>query len=375
MASVHHVIVFEGGEAKDDARRYNAPNFDSGSNIGTDDEPRRAAVLVDGSLTFSAVAAAQDGSVVPVAFEFEVDDPVLASVEEVSENTAMVTGVRRGNTKVIAKAADRGIKIEIPLSIHNAVKGIIIATEDATTVNKGTPVSIMAMAYDAKRDGTTVPATANEVMGVSFNWTTTNASVATVDTEDSNSMPTIKTHAAGSAKIQAYIGDVKSNEISITVFTAEQPERQLIVSTANAPFMRYFDNDINDDGTADDSDLTATSDTTETTPATIAITVTLQHKVLDTTTGSATLGQLVWRAVGAGLSVDVSSSDTTVLTVPEMLTTNAEGQVVLTINGGAAVTGQGNALKAGSAFVTFDETYSGPKRAEVTFTAKAGSGG
>ncbi|MYK99326.1 MAG: hypothetical protein F4014_11130 [Gemmatimonadetes bacterium] len=193
--------------------------------------------------------------------------------------------------------------------------------------------------------------------------------------DKNNAMPTIKTHAAGTAKITASIGDVKSNEITINVFTVEEPERQLIVSTANAPFMRYFDNDINDDGTADDSDLTATADTTDTAPATIVITVTLQHRVLDTTAGSPTLGQLVWRAVGAGLTVDVSSSDAMVLTVPGMLTTDASGQVALTINGGAAVTGQGNALAAGTAFVTFDEDYSAPKRAQVTFTAKAGSGG
>ena len=372
LAAVHHIIVFQGTESKDDARRYDASSSYDNSHENVGD--RKAAVLVDGTLTFSAVAAAQDGSVIPVIFSFEIDDPILASVEDDGMGTATVSGLRRGNTKIIVKAADRGVKLEIPLAVHNVVKGIVIAAESATTVNKGTPVSISAIAYDAKQTDD-AGAEGNPVDGVTFGWTTSNADVATVDTEDSNSMPTIKTHAAGSAKIQAKIGDVKSNEISITVFTAEEPERQLIVSTANAPFMRYFDNDINDDGTADDSDLTATADTTDTSPATIVITVTLQHKVLDSTTGSPTLGQLVWRAVGAGLTVDVSSSDATVLTVPEMLTTDANGQVTLTINGGAAVTGQGNALSAGSAFVTFDEAYSGPRRAEVKFTAKAGSGG
>ncbi len=372
LAAVHHVIVFEGGEKKDDARRYNAPLFDddSGKNI------RGTAVLVDGSLTFSAVAAAQDGSVIPVEFTFEVDDPVLASAEMAGPNTATITGLRRGDTKVIAKSADRGIKVSIALAVHNEVKGIVISTEDATTVNKGTEIMVSAQAYDAKQTDDE-GAEGNPVSGVMFAWTTTNASVATVDTDDSNSMPTIKTHGAGSAKIQAKIGDVKSNEISITVFTAEAPERRLIVSTANAPFEKYLDNDANDDGTADDAVLSATADTTDNTESNITITVTLQHRVLDTTAASPTLGQLVWRAVddAAALTIDVSSTDEAVLTVPATLTTGSGGAASVTLNAGTAVAGQGNVLKAGTAFITFDEDFSDPKRARVDIKAKAGSGG
>ena len=253
-------------------------------------------------------------------FSWEVDDPVLASVEENDDGSgATIMGARRGNTKIILKAADRGIKIEIPLRVQNEVKGIVLRNDmedegakgSDVTVNKGTNPQVTATAYDAKNeeDGTNE---GNAVSGVKFTWTTSNSSVATVDTEDSNVSPIIKTHAAGSAEIQAKIGDVKSNKIKVTVFTTEEPERRLIVSTANAPFTRYYDTDLNDDQTADDPILSASADTTDNTEANITITVTLQHRVLDTTATSDTFGELVWRVVAddAALDIAVSSSDT-----------------------------------------------------------------
>ncbi|MCY3554768.1 MAG: hypothetical protein OXH56_05545, partial [Gemmatimonadetes bacterium] len=385
LAAVHHVVVFEGTEAKKDARKFFANQSFSGTE-GNGEEIRDAAVLVDGTLTFSAVAAAQDGSVVPVMFSAELDDPVLGMVDEVSPGTWTVTGVRRGSTKFIVKAADRGIKIEIPLHVHNVVKGIVIMTTDETfaeTVNKGTPVEIAATAYDAASGDDKTTNSGNEVSGVTFDWSSSNTSVATVDAKN-NAMPTIKTHAAGTAKITASIGDVKSNEITINVFTVEEPERRLIVSTANAPFMRYLDNDANDDGTADDTVITATADTTDNTASDIVITVAVQHRVLDATAGSPTLGQLVWRNVGdaAAIQVGVASSNTDVLAIvgPATVTTGTGGTISLTISAGNATdsatnSSQGNAKAVGMSFVTFSETFSASKRAQVTFTEKAGSGG
>ena len=385
LAAVHHVVVFEGTEAKKDARKYYANQSFSGTD-GNGEKIRDAAVLVDGTLTFSAVAAAQDGSVVPVEFTAELDDPVLGMVDETSAGTWMVTGVRRGSTKLIVKAADRGIKIEIPLHVHNVVKGIVIMTSDETfaeTVNKGTSVMVEATAYDAASGDDKTTNSGNEVSGVTFDWSSSNTSVATVDAKN-NAMPTIKTHAAGSAKITASIGDVKSNEITITVFTVEEPERRLIVSTANAPFTRYFDNDANNDDTTDDPVLTASADTSAAGPDNITITVAVQHRVLDATTGSPTLGQLVWRNVGdtAAIQVGVASSNADVLAIvgPATVTTGAGGTISLAISAGnttdsADAASQGNAKAAGMSFVTFSETFSASKRAQVTFKAKAGSGG
>ena len=233
LASVHHVIVFEGGEKKDDARRYNAPDFDddSGSNI------RATGVLVEGSQVFSAVAAASDGSVLPVEFMFEIDDPILATVEATgTPNSAMVTGVRRGDTKLIVKAPERGIKVQIAVSIHNAVQGIVITPATVDAVEKGDPVDLMATAYDKKSGDDKTTNDGNPVPGVTFSWASSNPAVATVDTDDSNSMPTIKTHAAGKAKIQASIGDVKSNEVEIEVYGVDTPSRRIVVDTANQPY-------------------------------------------------------------------------------------------------------------------------------------------
>ena len=386
LAAVHHVVVFEGTEAKKDARKYYSNQSFSGTE-GNGEKIRDAAVLVDGTLTFSAVAAAQDGSIVPVMFSAELDDPVLGMVDEASPGTWTVTGVRRGSTKFIVKAADRGIKIEIPLHVHNVVKGIVIMTSDETfaeTVNKGTPVEIAATAYDAASGDDKTTNSGNPVSGVTFDWSSSNTSVATVDAKN-NAMPTIKTHGAGTAKITASIGDVKSNEITITVFTVEEPERRLIVSTANAPFTRWLDNDADDNGTADDAVITASADTTDNTASSIVITVAVQHRVLDATAGSPTLGQLVWRNVddAAAIQVGVASSNTDVLEIvgPATVTTGAGGTITLTASlanttDSDANASQGNLKEAvGVSFVTFSETFSAPKRAQVTIMAKGGSGG
>ena len=230
LAAVHHIIVFQGGEEKKDARRWNAPSFDA----DTADRLRTATVLVEGTLEFSAVAAASDGSIVPVVFTWEIDDPILASVEETGPGAAMVTGDRRGTTELFVRS-DRGHKLTIEISVHNAVKGIVLErTSAAGAVEKGDPVMITAVAYDKASGDDKTTNDGNPVPGVSFSWSSSNTSVATVDAKD-NDMPTIKTHAAGSAKIQATIGDVKSNEITIDVYDVESPSRRIVVDTASFP--------------------------------------------------------------------------------------------------------------------------------------------
>ena len=232
LAAVHHIIVFQGGEEKKDARRWNAPNFDADSA----DRLRTATVLVDGTLEFSAVAAASDGSIVPVVFSWEIDDPILATVEETGPGAAMVTGDRRGTTELFVRS-DRGHKLTIEISVHNAVKGIVLErTSAAGAVQKGDPVMITAVAYDKASGDDKTTNDGNPVPGVSFSWSSSNTAVATVDAKDSNDMPTIKTHAAGKAKIQASIGDVKSNEIEVEVYDVESPDRRIVVDTSNQPY-------------------------------------------------------------------------------------------------------------------------------------------
>ena len=299
LAAVHHVVVFEGNEKKEDARKFFASKDFKGDADDADDKIRDANVLKDGTLTFSAVALAQDGSIVPVMFTAEVDDPVVASVEEVEAGEWTVTGDRGGNsTKFIVKATDRGIKIEIPLGVHNAVKGIVIETDETFPVQKGTDVMIMATALDAKqtddegKEGT-------PVSGVTFTWTTSNSSVATIDADSPNDMPTIKTHKSGKAKIQAKIGDVKSNEIEVEVFDIETPQRRLRV-VFNTPH----------EATVTTADDTTTADTNETVlDADITVNVRLQEY------GTNNAGEAAWVNVDSEINVDFDSIDTDVLTL------------------------------------------------------------
>ena len=230
LATVHHVVVFEGGEAKKDARMFYASDDFKGDGDRAENI-RDATVLVDGTLTFNAVAAAQDGSIIPVEFMWEIDDPIVASVEEAEAGSVTVKGTRRTDeTKIILKAPERGIKIEIRLSVHNEVKGIVIKPVTLGDIEKGESVELTATAYDKASGDDKTNNDGNPVPGVTFSWTSSNTNVATVDTDDSNMMPTIKTHAVGSAEIQASIGDVKSNKVKITVFSVETVQRRLWVT-------------------------------------------------------------------------------------------------------------------------------------------------
>ena len=131
---------------------------------------------------------------------------------------------------------DRGHKLTIALSVHNEVKGIVITPATVDAVEDGTDIDLMATAYDKASGDDKTTNDGNPIPGVSFSWSSSNTAVATVDTDNSNSMPTIKTHAAGKAKIQARIGDVKSNEVEIEVFSVDSPSRRIVVDTANQPY-------------------------------------------------------------------------------------------------------------------------------------------
>ena len=333
LAAVHHVVVFEGGEAKKDARTFtNASDFKSGDNH------RAARMLVDGALSYSAVAAAQDGSVIPVAFTWEVDDPVLATVDE-TDDGIMITGQRRGDTKIILKATERGIKIEFALHVQNAVKGILLTDGPSGPIESGNTSSVTATAYDGKRDGTSV-GDANIVRGVTFTWSTSNASVATVDASDNNMTPTIKTHGSGSAKIQARIGDVKSNEITVNVYGLEEPRRRLVA--INQPFRAVFQPHVPAVGE------TAAVDSSITPAAGIAVTALVQESQFNETAG-----EFRWVAIDE-VDVMFESLHTDILAL----------DVTVTIADGAAATG---------AVATVDADKTNDTGVENTGTANNGS--
>ena len=318
---------------------------------------------------FVAKAATQSGTAIDVEFEWESSDEAVATVMA-DGAMATITGIRKGESTITVSIAERGVEVEFAVNVHNAVKGIVITGTGGAHVIGTSLDDYMAVAYDEANnmDGTN---DGDPVPGQTFMWSSSSAAATVTGDDDDSSMATVKIAGAGTADITASIGDVTSNKISVSGFSVEEPERRLVVSTANAPFERYFDNDFNDDGTADDAVLSASADTTDNTEANIVITVTLQFRGLNAS------GELVWQNVAdaAALSIDVTSSDDTTLTVPEMITTGSGGTATLTINAGTAVTGNGNALKAGVVYVTFGEDFSVSRSVRVEFKAKAGSGG
>ena len=360
-ADVHHVILIQDGQNADDARRYNAPGFN--------DDRADVDLIVDGTTMVVAKAGTQSGSPIDVDFEWESSDEPVATVMA-DGATATITGIRKGESTITVSIPERGVEVELSVVVHNPVKGIVITGTGGAHVVGTSLDDYMAVAYDEANndDGTN---SGSPVPGQTFMWGSSSAAATVTGDDDDSSMATVKIAGVGGADITAKIGKVTSNKISVSGFSVEEPERRLVVSTANAPFERYIDNDANNDGTADDNILTAAADTTSNTESNIVITVTLQFRGLNTA------GELVWQNVAddAELTIDVTSSDVATLTVPDMITTGTSGAATLTINAGTAVDGQGNALKAGTVYVTFDEDFSDPKSVEVIFTAKAGSGG
>ena len=359
LATVHHVVVWEGNEDKDDARKfYSADDFKGDGDRA--EKIRDATMLVDGSLTFVASALAQDGSVVPVMFSWEVDDPVLASVEETDDGSgATIMGTRRGNTKIILKAADRGIKIEIPLRVQNAVKGIILVSNATGPIAKDGTTTVMATAYDAKQDDDTMGPDGNEVRGVTFTWTTSNASVATVDTEDSNQSPTIKTHGAGSAKIQARIGDVKSNEVTINVYSLEAPQRRLVAT--GQPYRGVYTPAVEDDPDTD-ADETAAA----TLSATITVTALLQESRF-----SETAGEFRWVAIAGDVKFESLDTDKLAIHADAVTigTPSAGASIAITVADTDAAAGEGRAMGNGDVTVKITSDFASDIYVKVSLNA------
>ena len=336
LATVHHVIVFEGGEKKDDARKFLASaDFEDGDNM------RAATILVEGTLTFSAVAAAQDGSVLPVVFEFELDDPVLGTVDVVAENTVMVTGSRRGDTKLVLKAADRGIKVQFDLHVQNAVKGIVLVSNASGPISKGTSTTVTATAYDAKQDDDMEGPEGNEVRGVTFSWTTSNAAVATVDASDDNMEPTIKTHGAGSAKIQALIGDVKSNEVTINVYALEAPQRRLVPTSQ--PYRAVYTAPVEDDPDTNTDETVAEA----LAPASFTVTAVLQESRFNDTAG-----EFRWVAITGAVMFESLDMETLALDTEVDIGTAADGASVTIDIDDTNDTTAGNGTAMGNGDVT-----------------------
>ena len=362
LAAVHHVIIFQDGEKKADARRYN-----ESEGYGTTHNDRETGVLVDGTITFNAVAAAQDGNPIAATFTWEVDDPIVASVEDDGAGTATVTGHRRGDTKLIVKSPDRGIKIEIAFSVHNSVKGVVIETMDDTTVQKGNSIMITATAYDAKQtdaDG----AEGNPVPGVTFAWSSSSGA-ATVNTGDphSNKTPQIKAAAVGSADIQASVGSVKSNKISVSVYDVDNPRRRLL------PLRAAYSADYSATVPAVTGD-NPVAQVDSTLSADIVITVRLQEEQVATTaSGAIQVGDLIWVNIVGDVKFESLNPNIVGLNTNVTITAENDGAAA-TINldasddtsGDNDSTANGSAKAEGTATIRVTSDFADTRHYQVT---------
>ncbi len=360
LADVHHILIIQDGEAEAAARRVNAPDFD--------DSLATIVLLVDDMTTLAAKAGSQDGEKIQVPFSWGTDNSAIADVDAA---TGVVTGRSNGTTNITLSAVGRGIEVDIPVHVYKSVDTVVIDPSDAATLTVGATRVLTAEALDASEADMGVP-----IPGVAFTWNSSDESKATVTVDpNDSSMATVTAVSGGSTNITATAQGVASEAVAITVIELETPERRLWVDTSNAPFARYFDNDLNDDGTADDPVLSASADTTDNVADNITINVRLQVRNLDAN------GNEIWVAAANGLMVDVASSDVTVLAVPATLATAAVGGVdgvvslVIAANNSVNIATQGDALAAGTVVVTFSEDFSPSKHVQVVLTAKAGSGG
>lgn len=327
---IHHILLIQDGEHPDDARRVDAPGFD--------DALTPVNLIAGHSTIFVARAYTQSGDIVPVTYAWTSESRSIATV-----NNGRITGNGRGSTNIVVSAVNRGIEVSLGVVVHDPVTSIVI-TGDIGAHQTGSEVTLTATARDA---------TGNQVPGVPFIWESSDTNVAAVEANpDDSSEATVTMRRAGDVEITARSGAIVSDPAQITVFDLVQPERRIVVDTSNAPFNRYYHPALPGMGT--DAKLTPDGDAA-TANSDIEIRITIQDKM-----GSS------WSNVHAGVPVDIASSDTSVLTVPEMLETDNSGMVTLTINAGDAIAGQGNALRDGRAIVRFGETYSSDKFVEVT---------
>ena len=142
LADIHHIKLIQDDKDPDDVDKIEGPQFNM--NIPS------ISLLVDETTTFVGKAATQSGDPLPVEFGWESADPIIASVDN-----GTIMGERRGTTEITVSVVGRGIELTIPVTVHNPVKGVVLALETegtSTTQKSGVTIFMTATAYDAKNN-------------------------------------------------------------------------------------------------------------------------------------------------------------------------------------------------------------------------------
>jgi len=198
--------------------------------------PDAATINAGGAQQFTAQAFDQYDRPFPVSsINFNSDDPQVATIDSVeqsparSEARATVGGRAAGTARITASAIDGdGRSVEsnaATLTVNPPPPSIarIEITPVSATIGAGATQQFRAKAYDQNNQ---------EMQGVGFNWTTSDASVATVDASG-----LAKGRAAGTTGVKAASANVESAPAFLTVTAPPAPAAgQLIINEALVAF-------------------------------------------------------------------------------------------------------------------------------------------
>jgi hypothetical protein len=198
--------------------------------------PAAATIIVGDAQQFTAQAFDQYNQPFPVSsINFNSDDTAVATIDFVSQSSgsgtahATVGGRANGTAHITASADDGGGRSvtsnAATLTVNSpppSIARIEIAPQSAT-IGAGATEQFSAKAYDQNNQ---------EMQGVTFNWTTNDPAIATID---ANGLATGR--AVGTTGIKATSANVESEPATLTVTAPPTPSAgQVIINEALVAF-------------------------------------------------------------------------------------------------------------------------------------------
>ncbi|MGB7924612.1 MAG: Ig-like domain-containing protein, partial [Pyrinomonadaceae bacterium] len=182
--------------------------------------PATATINVGGTRLFTARAFSNTGGpeieVLNVSFIWDSSDPTKATVSPTTGKSTTATGISGGNVTISARAG--GQQGTASLTINFPPVSTIEVTPVSATITIGGTQQFTARAFDANH---------NEITGVTFTWTSTDESVATVDQNGlatSVGLGTTQIRATAQGKTGSATLNVVAPSVVINELLADPPD-------------------------------------------------------------------------------------------------------------------------------------------------------